>query len=126
METESDFFEKIALRFHNEHSHLRQAGSDYLLYELLDATVDSYFPLLQIYGEAIDMLEDDIVAKPDNTVITKIHNIKRNMVNLKRNAWSQRSALGEIYRAQDEFISNKTLIYFRDCYDHSVQIVDLI
>lgn len=125
LETGSLFFEKIIERLNNPHSTLRHSKADYLFYELLDTTVDSYFPMLQIYSDAIDKLEDDIILKPNTNELSHIHNLRQNIIRLKRDAWSQRNALGELYRNEKQFISAKTSLYFRDCYDHTVQIIDL-
>lgn len=125
LESGTSLFDKIIERLNNPHSTLRHSKADYLFYELLDTCVDSYFPVLQLYSDAIDSLEDNIILKPKVDVLSQIHHLRHNIIRLKRDAWSQRNALGELYRNEKEFISNKTSLYLRDCYDHTVQIIDL-
>ncbi len=105
---------------------LRSSGPDYLAYSLLDTVIDSYFPILENYGDSLEDLEEQIIEKPSRSVIGKIHKIKRDLLILRRSIWPLREAVNSLLRDTPEAFSKETLIHFRDCYDHAVQILDFI
>ena len=126
LETPNDIFSKTLTRIENPQSVIRHLGADYLLYELLDTVIDCYFPVLQTYGDAIDELENETIKHPAPNILSNIHKIKHNLVEFKRDVWSLRNALANLYRGENEIIKAKTQVYFRDSYDHTVQIIDII
>ncbi len=105
---------------------LRSSGPDYLAYSLLDTVIDSYFPILENYGDSLEDLEEQIIEKPSRSVIGKIHKIKRDLLILRRSIWPLREAVNSLLRDSPEAFNKETLIHLRDCYDHAVQILDFI
>ncbi len=105
---------------------LRSSGPDYLAYSLLDTVIDSYFPILENYGDSLEDLEALIIEKPSRSVIGKIHKIKRDLLILRRSIWPLREAVNSLLRDTPDAFNKETLIHFRDCYDHAVQILDFI
>ena len=106
---------------------IRHAGPDALAYALIDAVVDHYFPVLERYGERIEELEEEVVSSMSNeTVLAKIHQTKHDLLALRRAIWPQRDALAELIREPFAQIAAPTRIYLRDCYDHAVQVIDLL
>jgi magnesium transporter len=105
---------------------IRRYGPDHLAYALVDAVVDHYFPVLETYGEKLEALEEEVTVHPDAVTLAKIHHAKRDMLLLRRAAWPQRDALAELSRDSLTLISAGTRVYLRDCYDHSVQVIDLL
>jgi magnesium transporter len=121
-----DCLEPVRQRIRSKDSHVRQAGADYLCYELLDAIIDHNFPVLETIGERLDDLEDQIGERPDSAVLCEIHDIKRELLHLRRIAWPQRDAVNALVRDVTPLIRDETRLHFRDCYDHCVRIMDLI
>jgi len=105
---------------------IRRSGPDHLAYALVDAVVDNYFPVLESLGERIEALEEEVTANPDGVTLGKIHHAKRDLLLLRRAAWPQRDALAELSRDSLALVSPATRVYLRDCYDHSVQVIDLL
>jgi magnesium transporter len=105
---------------------LRRSASDHLAYALVDAVVDNYFPVLESYGERLEALEEEVTARPDAITLAKIHHAKRDLLLLRRAAWPQRDALAELSRDSLALVTPATRVYLRDCYDHSVQVLDLL
>jgi magnesium transporter len=105
---------------------IRRSGPDHLAYALVDAVVDHYFPVLERFGERIEALEAEVIARPDAITLGKIHQAKRDLLLVRRAAWPQRDALAELSRDSLALISPATRVYLRDCYDHSVQVIDLL
>jgi magnesium transporter len=96
------------------------------MYALLDAVIDGFFPVLEDYGEAIEDLEDEVVAKPTRQTLEKIHKLKRDLLMLRRAIWPQRDAINALIRDGSDLISDDVRVYLRDCYDHAVQVLDMV
>ncbi len=121
-----DCFDIIRQRIKTGQGIIRQAGPGYLAYALIDALVDAYFPVLEQFGERIEDLEDDVVSRPTSAVVARIHSMKRDLLTLRRATWPQREAVNALLRDESAFIDRETRIYLRDCYDHTIQILDII
>ena len=121
-----DCLEAIRERIRKKGGRIREAGHDYLAYALLDAIVDSYFPILEAYGERLETLEDDILTQPQVDTVARIHRIKRDLLTLRRAMWPQRETFSMLLRGETAVMTTETRLYLRDCYDHTVQILDLL
>ena len=125
-EQSGDVFEPVRHRLQSGTGRMRARGPDYLAYALLDAAIDSYFPLLEVYGEKVETLEQNVVGQPEFAYITEIHDLKRNLLTARRAVWPQREMLNSLIRDESDFISAETRIFLRDCYDHAIQLIDMI
>jgi magnesium transporter len=125
-EPESDAFEPVRQRIHRDRGVIRSKGSDYLAYALIDAVIDGFFPVLEDYGERLEELQDEVIDKPTQMTLDKIHKIKRELLQLRRAIWPQRDALGTLIRDDSPLISKAVRVYLRDCYDHTVQLIDMV
>ncbi len=123
---EEETFESIVKRLEVSGTRLRRQGIDYLFYTLMDLIIDQGFPLLEDLGTQIELLEEAVVNSPDQSVLARIHDIKRTMILLRRSMWPQREMVSRLLRDNDEWITPSTRVYLRDCYDHTVQILDLV
>ena len=121
-----DPFASIVKRLETAGTRVRQQGIDYLLYSIVDLVIDQSFPVLEHFGVQIETIEEAIVAGPDRQVLDHVHQVKRNMILLRRSLWPQREVVSQLLRDVDGWISEPTRIYLRDCYDHTVQIMDLV
>jgi magnesium transporter len=124
-ERPGESFDAIRERIRKSHGRLRRSGPDYLAYALLDALVDSYFPYVEAYGDRLEELEDRILADPDHTVISAIHEVKRDLLSIRRGVWPLREALNLLLREDHTRITPETRVYLRDVYDHTIQLVEL-
>lgn len=104
----------------------RAGGPDVLLYHLLDAVIDGYFPVLEQYGERLEDLEDQATVTPDATVLQKIHVLKTDLLAIRRAIWPHREMVNVLVRDENERIQPETRLFLRDCYDHAVQLIDLV
>jgi len=101
-------------------------GIDYLFYAMLDLVVDAGFPVLEQFGDELERLEEELLERPDRRTLACIHRLKRELLILRRVLWPQREVINTLMRGEDELINTDTLVYFRDCHDHSVQIIELL
>jgi magnesium transporter len=105
---------------------MRSAKADYLAYALLDTAIDGYFPVLEKYGEDVEDLENDVVGGPEVGLIDRIHAIKRDLLTFRRALWPQREMINALIRDEHPLIEDQTKTYLRDCYDHTIQLVDVL
>ncbi|BAQ62250.1 magnesium and cobalt transport protein CorA [Geminocystis sp. NIES-3708] len=124
-DTIDDFF-KVRERIRLNQGKVRQLGADYLAYLLLDTLIDNYFPVLEDYGERIEDLEDKIVLDPSKNTLQEIYNVRRELLALRRSIWPLRNLFNELTREDNDLITKEVYIYFRDCYYHTIQILDIL
>ena len=122
----SDAFAPVRKRLREGVSWLRSRKADTLLYALLDLVVDHGFPVLEQLGEQIDELETGILRAADRQSLNTLHRLKRGLLTLRRMLWPQREVLNGLLVGGDGLIADATKLYLRDCYDHTIQIMDLI
>jgi magnesium transporter len=125
-EPEYDCFGPVRDRLTNAKGNIRKMGADYLFYTLVDAIIDGFFPVLEEYGEQLELLEDEVVANPSRQTLERIHRMKRELLSLRRAIWPQRDAINSLIRDESDLISHEVRIYLRDCYDHTVQVLDMV
>ncbi len=121
-----DCFGPIRERIRTGKGSIRKNGPDYLAYALIDSIIDGFFPVLEAYGEQLEDLEDEVVANPTRLTLQKIHDIKRELLTLRRAIWPQRDAINALIRDGSHLLSNEVLVYLRDCYDHAIQVLDMV
>lgn len=125
-EQPGDCLDPVRKRLRNAKGRIRKAGADYLAYALLDAVVDAYFPLLEQYGEWLERADDEVSERPTHQTVVRIHALRSDLLLLRRAIWPFRDALAELIREPNPLICDETRVYLRDCYDHTVQIIDLV
>ncbi len=119
-------FQAVVERLRKRSGRIRERGTDYLLYALLDVIVDQGFPLLEQLGETIEELEEELLDSPGKPTLARIHLVRRDLLLLRRNLWPQREVMANLNREGHGFIHDSTQPYLRDCYDHTIQILDLL
>ena len=125
-EPEHDCFEQVRMRIRQNKGVLRKQKADYLAYTLIDAIIDGFFPVLEAYGEYIEDLEEEVVTNPTRQTLQKIYRVRRELLTLRRAIWPQRDAINSLIRDGNELITDHVHIYLRDCYDHAVQVLDMV
>ncbi|RYD85174.1 MAG: magnesium/cobalt transporter CorA [Verrucomicrobiaceae bacterium] len=125
-EPHNDVFDPVRERLRSGRGFIRKQGSDYLGYALLDSIIDHIFPVLEAVGDSIEELEDEILEKPTKECPQRLHEYKRILMHLRRFVWPERDVISSLLHDDTGLISKQTKVYLRDCYDHTVQIMDLI
>ena len=121
-----DVFEPLRERLRKNRGRIRKMGADYLIYALLDAIVDSYFSVLEEVGYKVETAEDILLGAPEHDILQQIHNMKRDLVILRKSIWPLRGILGSLEKGESWLVSEKTRIYFRDIYDHTILVIENI
>ncbi|GGG20143.1 magnesium/cobalt transporter CorA [Pontibacter amylolyticus] len=105
---------------------IRQRPPMYLVYAILDVVLDYYFPVMGSIGSYIEELEQKILDNPSKQALREILDLKNELIKLRRIAWPERDKMNELLRMDEAIIPDNLKVYFRDAYDHSVQLIDLI
>ncbi|MGB7301619.1 MAG: magnesium/cobalt transporter CorA [Burkholderiaceae bacterium] len=125
-ERPGDCFNPVRERLRKSKGRIRQAGADYLSYTLIDTVIDSFYPLFEQYGETLEQLEDEVVEHPDPGLVRQLHQLRRDMLALRRVIWPTRELVNTIIRDETPIVTEATRLYFRDCYDHVIQLMDIV
>ena len=125
-EPQQDCFTPVRDRLAKSKGIIRQQKADYLTYALWDSIIDSYFPVLEVYSERIEELEVLVLSQPTETTLSEIHHIRRELLSLRRAIWPQRDVLNILIRDGHPLLNERVLRYLKDCYDHTIQIIDTI
>ena len=123
---EGDVFNPVRERLRTGKGKVRKMGADYLAYSLIDSIVDNYFIILEKLGEKIESLEERLVTNPTGNVLREIHNLKREMLFLRKSVWPLREVISTMAKGESSLIHPSTGIYLRDIYDHTIHVVDTI
>ena len=125
-EKEGDVFDLIRERIRNNKGRIRKMGADYLAYALIDAVVDNYFMILEKLGETIEEIEEKLVTNPTSETLHTLHDLKREMVFLRKSVWPLREVINRLERSESPLINKSTYVYLRDVYDHTIQVIDAV
>ena len=125
-EVEGDIFASVRERLRKGRGRIRTGGADYLAYALVDAIVDHYFVVLEKIGDEVESLEEELVANPSPQTLQTIHKLKRELIFLRRSVWPLREVIGTLERGEVGMIQNKTTVFLRDVYDHTIQVIDTV
>ncbi len=123
-EKTDDTFHPIHNRLQNRKGRLRQSGSDYLAYVILDTVVDEYFVVEDSLDDIIDPLEDSLLDNPSDSTLSTIQQLRRELIGMKRSISPLRELLTEIQHSDTELVEEKTLRYFSDIHDHVLRVTD--
>jgi len=105
---------------------LRKRAADYLFYSLVDAAVDSAFPVLEAMRLEVEELEELLLEGPSEEALDRVRRSQRNVITLRRLNLPGRETFGQLTREEDSPLSAQTRRYMRDVLDHHMRIGDMI
>jgi magnesium transporter len=123
---EGDAFDPVRVRIRNSKGKIRTMGADYLAYALIDAIVDGYFTVLESFGERIVDVEEELTRVPGQYSLHRINVMKKEIIYLRKTVWPLREAISFLERGDSILLHATTRIYFRDVYDHTIQVIDTV
>ena len=121
-----DSFDSVRDRIRGGKGKIRGMGADYLAYALIDAIVDGYFTVLEGFGERIVDVEEELTQSPDQKSLHLINSMKKEIIYLRKSVWPLREAISFLERGDSPLLHDTTRLYFRDVYDHTVQVIDTV
>ncbi len=105
---------------------LVRRGVDFLYYLIADRMVDDNFPILDKITEELELLEDAVLYNPARKDLTRIFELKHHLVTMRKVLSPQRDVLATLSKRSDPHISERTVLYYRDIYDHLLRINESI
>jgi magnesium transporter len=121
---EGDTFSNVRERIRTSRGRIRSMGADYLAYSLIDSIVDGYFTVLEGMGELLEDIEEELAKGPLPIIMKRIIALKREIIFMRKSIWPLREVTASLERGESPLISAPARIYFRDIYDHTIQIID--
>jgi magnesium transporter len=99
-----------------------------VVYLVIDAMVDSFFPVLSEFDDKIDALEDDILKAPTEAQLGLLFDMKRNLLEMRKVITPQRDMMASINSGVSDVpgMTDEAARYFRDLYDHLIRLSDLV
>ena len=125
-ERTGDSFEPVRERIRQCRGKIRQMGADYLAYALIDMVIDRYFPVMDELEDRLDLLEEDIEARPSKQGNTRAYGIKKEAMAVRRVVSPLKEAIYQLLSEDHPLIADETRVHLRDCIDHAAEIVDRV
>jgi magnesium transporter len=125
-ESNGDLFAPIRERLLRAKGRIRKLGADYLVYSLIDLTVDNYFVVLEEFSDQVESLEDAVVARPSPQTLREVHRFKNDMIMLRKSLWPLREVIARLDRREFPLISDDLTMYFKDVYDHTIIAIETV
>jgi len=125
-ERQEAIFQPIMDRIRNNRGIIRRMKNDFLAYTILDAALDNYFDVIEKVSDKIEVIEDELISNPVQDTLHEIYSLKQNIIVLRKSVWPFREVVSRMERGRYALIDEKLLIYIRDIYDHSIQVMETV
>ena len=103
---------------------LLERGPDFLLWALVDAIVDGYFPVFDRLGDEIDEVQDSALARPNADTLERVFRLKRELIRIRHVVAPSREVFAQLTSREFGLIRDPNVFYFRDVYDHLIRLND--
>lgn len=123
---ERSTLDDVAKRWQAFAQDVRGMNSGFLLYALIDAIVDNYFPAIDTLGDRIELLDDALEEGRARHIQTEIHEVRKQLYELRRVLTPGRDVLNELIRRDSPLVNDETMNYFEDVYDHMLRVLDWV
>ncbi|MBU0465566.1 MAG: magnesium/cobalt transporter CorA [Proteobacteria bacterium] len=125
-EQPGDVFEPVRERIRKQKSRIRGSGTDYLAYALIDTVVDNYIYIIELIGEKIEDLEEEILIGQDATVMERINLFKREINYLRKSIRPAKEAILHLSRLDSDLFHENTMPFLKDLQDLINQATEAI
>ena len=125
-ETELQPFDILRQRILSGKGRIMKMQTDYLAFAIADVVRDQYFNLIDDIGETIEDTDERLILEPDRSSQESIYRLKRRLVYVKKSIAPVREVVNTLQRSEHPLIHDETRIYFRNIYDHTIQVIETI
>ena len=126
LEDAGDVFESVRQRIRRCSGRVRRLGADYLAFCLMDAVIDHYFLAIESIGDWVEHFENRLLANAMQVEVRDLYRFKRELLVVRRAVWPLREVLSAIIRSESPLLRKENHVYWRDLYDHTVQVMDML
>lgn len=120
-EKRGDVFDPVRERIRKHRKRLRNGGTDYLLFTLLDIVIDNYLYSISVLGEKIESLEDRLLSHPSEMVIKEINRYKRELNFMRKNIKPAKEMIFALAKLDSDLISESTSVHYKELEDNISQ-----
>lgn len=113
-------------RLTSELSMIRQQGSDYLAYLIMDNVVDNYFNFVESSTHQLEKMEDLLIDDPEKISLKEIYTIKRNTLTLHKTIAPLRDIMHLLLEDPSRLIDPNYRLYYRDLHDHTIRLLESV
>ncbi|MDW7692830.1 magnesium/cobalt transporter CorA [Flammeovirgaceae bacterium SG7u.111] len=124
-ERKGDVFEPVRERIRAQKKRIRNSGTDYLMFALLDIVVDNYLYILSELGEKIETLEDNLLLEPNQEMIDQLNSYKRELNFLRRNIKPAREMIFSLTKIESDLINESIEVHLKELRDNIIQASDV-
>lgn len=125
-ERKGDLFAHLRARLQDQDCYTRHAGVGFLAYEIIDVTVDAFFPVLEKISDELELLEDLIPSAKPLELTPRLRDVRAQLLGLRRALWPMREVVGALASDPSPIFGDDTRAYLRDCQGHCAQLIDII
>lgn len=119
-----DAFAFLRQRLEQESVRIHKMGADYLAYLLIDAVVDSYFPVVEAFSDESEELFDLLVNSFDEALLNRIHHLRQSLAVVRKELAPLNDIALRLRKADSDLISARAAPFFADIADHTLQNLD--
>ncbi len=113
-----DLFAPVRQRIVGGKRRIRRLGADYLAYALVDVVVDSYFLVIEGFGDLLDSAEQKVFEHPEKETLLLLYKLKRADMHFRKAVLPLREATGALIREDSDLLTESTAPFLRDVQDH--------
>jgi magnesium transporter len=125
--SDGDCFGTVREAIRQGRGRVREGGSDYLAYLLVDSVVDAYFPVLDVLAERMHALEEEALGQGSSQdTLLWLTRLRHDLMAVRRAVWPMREEVTVLQREESPLITADTRVFLRDVYDHSVQALEIV
>ena len=126
LDESSDLLKPIEERLTRDNARVRREDCQYLLYAILDLTVDLFFPVVDASAQQLERLEDEILDAPTERALMATHHSRNRLLMVRKVAWATREVVSELLRHWDSEQTQSIRPFLQDTHDHIVAVIDLV
>lgn len=108
-----------------ESGRIRNLGTDYLAYVIIDSIVDDYFLIMELTEDRIQEIEAELADEGGKDIMQRIHSLKQEVIRLRRSTWPLREVISALSYTTSPLFDEGIKIYLKDLQDHIVHIIEL-
>jgi magnesium transporter len=116
--------QRIATRWNGQAADLAKRGTGFLVYAILDAIVDDYFPVVDGLSDRIEALEEKIFERSDPHAHREVFAFRKDLTAIRRILGPERDVMNVLVRRDSPALGEETVVYFQDVYDHILRVTD--